>query len=433
MEYIDQIQERFEAEDDIVDYRINLGEGQSIGIGIRDNDVGSPYSPLRFSDAIGGSFLVHWRNGKLSRGSLDGNSLLQFARVMASARAAAYRDDAAAQFLGHQEITPIPLYSDDVPPLFEDRAGYLLDVVATLQEIAARYGVKTLNGGTSAGMSESWIRTSRGLRLHNRGTSFSYSASFDGIIGEGGSERTVVDQATITRRIDHAGQYLQQLRRTADDATAGDYTVVLHSDVAYRLFDFFVWGNMGGAAVYHGQSPWTRDDFVIQKQVLRDDFVVRVEPWKPLGASSFGWTGEGFPSAPTTYIEGGRLVGPVLDLKYARRLDLLLRCPPGGERSVEIEARAIVDAEPFLGTLRNGVLVLSVLGLHTQDRSSGNYSLSAPQALLVRDGEVVGRVKATLSGNFLNHLRDDTLELVRFSDQHSPGFAYPGHVTFERI
>ncbi len=284
MHYIDQIQERFEAIQDIADYRINLGEGQSIGVGIRDNDVGSVYSPLRFSDSIGGSFLVHWRDGRLSRGALDGNSLNQFERVIEAARAAAYQDDDAAQFLGHQDITPVLLSSPDVPPLFAERAGYLFEVVTTLQEIAARYEVKNLNGGTSAGMSKSWIRTSRGLTLHTSGTSFSFSASFDGMIGEGGYRRTVVDQPAISTQIEHVGRYLQQLRRTVEDVAAGEYTIVLHPDVAYSLFDYFVWSNMGGASIYHGQSPWKRDDFLAHKQVLREDLSVRVEPWEPLGA-----------------------------------------------------------------------------------------------------------------------------------------------------
>ncbi len=44
-------------------------------------------------------------------------------------------------------------------------------------------------------------------------------------------------------------------------SAAGEYTIMLHPDVAYSLFDFFVWGNMGGASIYHGQSPWKREDF----------------------------------------------------------------------------------------------------------------------------------------------------------------------------
>jgi PmbA protein len=107
--------------------------------------------------------------------------------------------------------------------------------------------------------------------------------------------------------------------------------------------------------------------------------------------------------------------------------------PPGSEWSVRIEGPTEEASDQMLTEIRHGVLVLSVLGLHTQDRSSGNYSLSAPQALLIRDGEVQGRVKATLSGNFFAHIRDEALQLVRFPGQHSPGFAYAGAVTFERI
>jgi PmbA protein len=72
-----------------------------------------------------------------------------------------------------------------------------------------------------------------------------------------------------------------------------------------------------------------------------------------------------------------------------------------------------------------------VLGLHTQDRSSGNYSLSTSQAVLVRNGKIQGRVKATLTGNLFEQLRDNTLRMVSFPGQHSPGFALPINVTLE--
>jgi hypothetical protein len=140
MSYIDDLQAAFAAIDDIADYRINLGEGRSIGVGIRDNDVGSVYSPLSFSDTIGGSFLVQWRDGRLSRGNLDGNSLLQFTRVVDTAHAAAYADLDAAQFLGPQEVHPVSLSSPDVPPLLDERAGYLLEIIPILAPESARPG-----------------------------------------------------------------------------------------------------------------------------------------------------------------------------------------------------------------------------------------------------------------------------------------------------
>ena len=99
---------------------------------------------------------------------------------------------------------------------------------------------------------------------------------------------------------------------------------------------------------------------------------------------------------------------------------------------MQIEAGQAEDWDIFQREVDDAILVLSVLGLHTQDRTSGNYSLSTSQALLVRNGTVRGRVKATLNGNLFDQLRDNSVRLVRFKGQHSPGFALPLTVTIEQ-
>jgi len=311
-DYIDQIEQGFQRHVDITDYRINLGAGQGISVGIRDNDVGSVYSPMSFADTIGGGFLIQWRDGRLSRSNLDGNSLLQLDTVLQRAQAAAYDDPDAAQFLGPQDVREIPLSSPDVAPLFAERAGYLLEVVRLLEGVAERHAARTLNGGSGASMSESWLRTSQGLRLTSRGTSFSYSASFDGIIGDGFRRRTVVDEAEIEEQVERVGVFLDQLRKeVAVPPPADDMVIVLHPNVAYSMFDFFVWGNMGGGAVFHEQSAWSKADFLEQRQVFRPDLHVRVEPWEPLGPGSFGWTGRAYRhSQPPTSTAGAWSIRP---------------------------------------------------------------------------------------------------------------------------
>lgn len=433
MSYIDDLQAAFDAHPEAADYRLNLSERRSIGVGIRDNDVGSVYSPFSFGQGAGGSFLVQWRDGRLSRGNLDGNSLPIMTQLLDNARQASYDDPDAAQFLGPQTITPVPLSSPDVPPLFEERSGYLLEVVAQLQALAARFSAKTLNGGVDTSIGASWLRTSRGLALITESTSFSYSASFDGLIGEGMSQRTIALLEAVQAQIELAGAYLEPLRTPAEDRgpASGARMVVLHPDVAYSMFSAYVWGNLGGSAIFHGQSPFRSDDFRERRQVFRADLTVAIDPWQPLSPGSFMYTSEGIPSAPTTYIDRGRLVQPVLDLKYARRLDMTATTPPGNEQSVRMHADNEIDWSALQPQLDDAILVLGVLGLHTQDRTSGNYSVSTSQALLIRDGAIRGRIKATLNGNFFDMLRDEALQLVRFPGQHSPGFALPISVTIE--
>ncbi len=41
-------------------------------------------------------------------------------------------------------------------------------------------------------------------------------------------------------------------------------------------------------------------------------------------------------------------------------------------------------------------------GMHTQDPVSGNFSLAAPEAIVVKGGEMLGSVKAVISGNFFD-------------------------------
>lgn len=431
MSYIDDLQAAFDAHADVANYRLNLSERRSVGVGIRDNDVGSVYSPFSFGQGTGGGFLVQWQDGLLSRGNLDGNSLPIIDQVLANARAAAYDDPDAAQFLGPQTVHDVPLWSDDVPPVFAERTSYLLDVVQELQQIAARINANTLNGGVGASTGESWLRTSHGLGLSTRSTSFSASASFDGLVGEGLGQRTVPTMDEIVAQIDLGAQYLQPLRTETNGITSGTHTVILHPDVAYSLWSNYVWGNIGGGAVYHHQSPFTIEQFRDNERVFRRDLLVTVEPWEPLGNGSFPYTGEGLPSAPTTYIEHGRLTQPILDLKYARRLNLVPTTPPGGAHSIRMRCDNETTWSELQPTLGTAILVLGVLGLHTQDRSSGTYSLATSQALLVRDGVLVGRVKATLTGNFFEQLRND-FQFVQFPGQPTPGLALPITVSVEQ-
>jgi PmbA protein len=390
------------------------------------------YSPFSFGQGTGGGFLVQWQDGRLSRGNLDGNSLPIIDQVLGNARQAAYEDPDAAQFLGPQTVHAVPLWSDDIPSLFEERTPYLLDVVTELQAIAARYEANTLNGGVGASTGQSWLRTSHGLDLSTRSTSFGASASFDGLVGEGLSRRSIASMEEITEQIELGARYLQPLRTEANGTTSGMQMVVLHPDVAYSLFSYYVWGNMGGSAVFHGQSPFTADDFRDNQRVFRNDLLVTVEPWEPLGLGSFSYTSEGLPSAPATYIERGRLTQPILDLKYARRLNLPPTTPPGGAHSIRMRCDNETTWSELQPQLDTAILVLGVLGLHTQDRSSGNYSLATSQALLVQGGELAGRVKATLTANFFDQLRDFALQFVEFAGQPTPGFTLPISVTIEQ-
>jgi PmbA protein len=140
-----------------------------------------------------------------------------------------------------------------------------------------------------------------------------------------------------------------------------------------------------------------------------------------LKAGSYRFTAEGVPAAPCSFIAGGRLVQPILNVKYAGRLGMPPTPVPFAMDTLHLEGAATLTSEEAFRKAAGGAMVLSVLGVHTQDASSGDFSLSAPQTLRLGARGPLGRLKATISGNLFRMLRSEELHLVRFEGEHTPG------------
>jgi PmbA protein len=115
----------------------------------------------------------------------------------------------------------------------------------------------------------------------------------------------------------------------------------------------------------------------------------------------------------------------VLSLKYARRLGLQPTPLPGGSDTMFFEGPPALTLTQALEQAGGGALILSVLGIHTQDSASGDFSLSAPQTLAIDAGELKGRVRATLSGNLFDMLSSPDLRFVDFEGENLPGLLCP--------
>ena len=138
--------------------------------------------------------------------------------------------------------------------------------------------------------------------------------------------------------------------------------------------------NLEGATVAHGDGHFRREQFGSEAPVLREDIGLRVDPLAPLRRGSYRFTVEGVPAAPCVFVEKGRLIQPVLDVKYARRLEMKPTPPPSAADTLYLEGSPPIEREEAMRRANGGALVLSVLGVHTQDKASGDFSLSAPQS-----------------------------------------------------
>jgi PmbA protein len=207
--------------------------------------------------------------------------------------------------------------------------------------------------------------------------------------------------------------------------------VVFHPDFAEDMVDAYVIGNLRGSSVATGRSAFAREAFGDSEPVFREDFHFEVDPTVPFSSGSYRMTGEGLPARRTVYVSRGRLLRPIVGLKDARRLGMEPTTPPRGMESVVYGGRSARSFRRVLEGLERGALVMSALGLHTQDTASGNYSLTAPQALTIRGGRLVGHAKLTLSGNAFEQLRSPELGFVTFPGYRRPGLLVMAHVSVE--
>jgi len=245
--------------------------------------------------------------------------------------------------------------------------------------------------------------------------------TLDGEIGNGFSARAPESEADFEDRLDRLVQTALRLRVDAKPAAGGVLPVLLHPRVVEGYVLETVLANLGGAAVFHGEGHFRREDFGAARPVLREDLRIRLDPLEPLKSGSYRFTSEGLPAGAFTFIDRGRLMRPTLDLKYARRLGLPPTPLPYGVDTIHLEGPEPFGLDAALEQMGDGVMILAVLGVHTQDSASGDFSLSAPQALRVTGGERTGRIRVTISGNLFDLLVDDRLKLVRFEGEHTPG------------
>lgn len=392
------------------------------GLGTKDGETGNAYAPVSLTEGLSARYLLVWDDGRVSRGALERRQTGDGApAALDNALAAAFEDPDSAQIQGPAPFPDIELFDARVAELAGQGLHELAPRLAAVRAAVRAGGFRTWSGSWSAASAETQVRTSAGLEVCGRATSFGWHVTLDGVLGDGFAGRTLDADDAFRARLDRLARTAAFLRVPADRPRAGALPVVLHPRVVEEYVLGALLHNLEGAAVSNGESRFGRERFGTDEPVLRDDLTLRIDPLEPLRAGSYRFTSEGVPAERCTLVDRGRLRTPVLDLKYARRLGLRPTAIPAADDTVWLEGPPAIAEEVAWREADGGVLVLSVLGAHTQDLGSGDFSLSAPQALRLGARGPLGAVRGTLSGNLFETLSQPDLRLVRFEGQHTPG------------
>lgn len=197
--------------------------------------------------------------------------------------------------------------------------------------------------------------------------------------------------------------------RSGKSTETADMNVLLDYDAAASII-FTLAGAFNADNVQRGRSIYADK---MGEQVLSPSLNIYDDGTLQKGLHTSSSDGEGFPSQKTVLVEGGVLKNFVYDLYTSRKSDV--QSTGNGIRSSFADMPAVgfsnfivdFDERREMSEIENGLMVKDLLGAHTANPISGDFSVEAMNAFKIENGEIAYPVKkAMLSGNIFQAFID---------------------------
>jgi len=392
------------------DWRILVHESEAVSLGIKDNSPGSVYTPPSYRQGESGEVFLVWADGKCSQamvqmGSHDDGEYWQ--QELEQWRQAAYEDPDATHIPAPESLPLVAVEDRAIQTIFAGAGDDQILFDQVRRWLTDKPANAEMQGSIQAAWGYRHVRTSTGLAVTYQQSQFVAWFSFDSLIGGGFAKRRLSrpdEQGDLWERTVKLYEAMQIVAPPVGPQTQ----VILAPSMTEDMLGQFILPNFSGDRVFEGQGAFSKESFLENKLVFQPHFSLIIDPLRPLELGSYLVTPEGVPAERTVLVRDGLLQTPFLRVKDSVRWGAKPTAIPQGTAGLYLTHKAEVPWVEALQTVEDGVLVLSVLGLHTQEAVSGSYSLSAPHSLRIIKGQIVGKTDVKLTGNFLADLAAPT-------------------------
>jgi len=293
-----------------------------------------------------------------------------------------------------------------------------LELARSLLEGCAEVpGVSPASGGVACGYTREIVVNSQGLELWEEGTAC--QAAMETVARGSGvndvatgyefdnSRALLKDTAGIGRRA------AEMARESLGGGTVetGTYEVLLRPVAFAELLDNTLIPSLCADNVQKGRSALAGR---LGERLAGDEIQVVDDGLLTGGMGTSGFDGEGVPSRRNAILESGLLKTFLYDSYYARKEGAQSTgnaVRPGYSGVPRIGVRnLIVRSSHFrnlLAETREGVLVNGVIGAHTANPTSGDFSVEARNSFMVRDGSLDRPIRSMMiAGNIFDIMKD---------------------------
>ena len=394
----------------IKNFLINTVSSHTISFGTEgEKSIGCAYAPLITSKQFQGEILIEWKNGKISKAFINPFWLHSFEKNVEELKRSQYQDDSAKIFLKPSKIEKLSAQEDpSIEKNLYNLDKEIISRVKKIKEWGKSIREKSTHVNIAVSTHENVLSNSKGLTLTQRETEVEEIVSLGQFYGFDIEERKLEGLKKEKKHIERAETFYKILKkRIKKHRLLGNFEIILFPYVFSKLLSYFLISNITAESIYYKKSKYKIEDFKNMLKIAKSGFSLTVYPKAnmKIGAEDFSPEGWIYPDS-CTFVKDGKLQKPITPLRYANLMKISPTPPINSLRLLNFgKIEKSLSLEEVIMCVKNGLLVTEILGLHTQDSTTGNFSLVCPMTILINNGELEGRVDCMIRGNFFNLLK----------------------------
>lgn len=423
----EQLIDLLTSSQDISEWQLYTNNYHVLEAGFVEKELGMIYTPIQTTNMHSLDYLVKFNNGHIAQGSVNPHLFTDAAQIMAIIKSTATPLSSAPNLARIDASYEPPTLGDaHVSDMVANHPETIVDLAQKFMSSQLAYNLDNLEGQVRIKSNNLRFANSSGAQLESHETGSSYLAEYNAVVDAYEKSVGMVKTSDL-QRFALLAEYAQALKQPKIKLKDGNYKVIFDPGYGFGLLDTFILKNIAGSQVEAGVGRFAKSDFTSHKPIAHSKFDLSIDQTLPLNTDSFSFNKEGIVGQKFDIIRAGKLTEPICNLQSAQKLGVA----PRALSSLAAAQLVGQKYQEFIKTNSTFILILSVLGLHTQNEVLGNYSLPSPSALYFEDGQLVGPVSCIITGDMFAKLMSPELGFVQLDAYNKPSLFFDSDVTFK--
>lgn len=388
------------------DAEVYIEKEKNIDIDIQNNEV--KYAKEEYTYGIGIRVII---DGKMGFSYTSNTDKVKETIKNAIFNAKSNIEDQNFDFAEKSSYSPVKgVYDKTIESMAVEDS---IEFAKTMIGVAEEEKCEPTSGGFQAGCLQNLILNSNGLECEDKLSSFS---GFIALNAEENGSLSTAYEGESSRSFDINPEWIAYkasdiAKRSLNGKTieTKDMQVVLDHRAASGLLGSFI-NAFNADNVQRGRSVYAEQ---MDKQVISESLTIYDDGTYEGGLNSSLSDGEGTKSQKTILIKDGILKNFIYDIYTSKKGNTkstgngmrsnFADMPAVGPSNLIVEFNNLMD----VSDIKEGIIVTDVLGAHTANPISGDFSVEANNAFKIDNGEVgEGVKKAMISGNIYKIMKN---------------------------